>query len=580
MDLLLLILLSIALLFCGYATYGTWVSKWLNLRRDLSTPAHTLRDTQDFVPAGKFYLVNQHLSAIAAAGPIVGPILAGMWFGWLPTFVWIILGGIFVGGVHDMLTLVASARHQGRSIAEIIKDTMGQKAFVIFLLFLWFSLIYIIAAFTDVTASTFAEPTHGAGIASASMLYLALAFVMGLVIRFFNPPLTLTTFIFLPLVFLCIWLGPQIPLYLPALGRLDLRMTWNVFLLGYCFIAAIIPVWLLLQPRGYLGGFFLILTAGVSLLGIIVGTISGGKFPIHYPAFVAAVNPQGLPLLPILFTTVACGACSGFHCLIASGTTSKQLNKETDAQFVGYGGMLMESFVAVMALGTLMILNNEQLAGLKEPNQIYANGVASFLNVLGINRTFALNFALLAFATFVYDTLDVATRLGRYIFQELTGWRSPKSAYVATLATLILPLWFLTKQFTDGHGNRIPGWKMFWTVFGASNQLLAAMVLFGLAVWLFKLRLKFKVALWPSLFMVLIAIGSLFLIIRPWLAQLCEGHFTADPVGITCLALFILTAFLLAEGSKIFFQRPPDTAKRIKPTPTPDSPITDTQVSG
>ncbi len=553
MNLLLPVILSIILLAAGYFIYGRLLSRWLKLSDKNITPAHRFRDNGDFVPAGKFYLVNQHLSAIAAAGPIVGPILAGTWFGWLPTFLWIVFGGIFLGGVHDMLTVVASIRHQGRSIAEIIKETMGPKAFIVFLLFLWFSLIYIIAAFTDVTASTFAESQHGAAIASSSMLYLGLALVMGIVIKIFHPPLTLTTFIFLPLVFVCIWVGPALPLHLPSLFGLNLRMSWNLFLIFYCSLAAVIPVWILLQPRGYLGGFFLVLTAGVSFLGLIVGSF-GHQFSTQYPAFVAFKNPQGLPLLPILFTTVACGACSGFHCLIASGTSSKQLNKETDARFVAYGGMLMESFVAVMALGTLMMLSIPQAQELKDPNQIFANGVAAFLSVLGINKDFALNFALLAFATFVYDTLDVATRLGRYIFEELTGWKNTWSPYAATFVTLILPLWFLTRTFTDPRGQVIPGWKMFWTVFGSSNQLLAAMVLFGLSVWLFKLKMKYPIALLPSIFMILIAVGSLFLIIKPWLIKILHGSWTADPIGITCIVLFVLTGFLIFEGIQIFLK--------------------------
>jgi len=553
MDLLFLVLCAVVLLLLAYYTYGVALARWFKLSDNNITPAHAQRDEQDFVPTPKFYLVNQHLSAIAAAGPIVGPILAGLWFGWLPTFFWIILGGIFVGGVHDFLSLLASVRHQGRSIAEIIKETMGQKAFVIFLLFLWFSLVYIIAAFTDVTSSTFAESEHGAAIASSSMLYLLLAFVMGLVLKTFKPPLSLATFIFLPLVFVCIWLGPKFPLQLPSVFGLDLRMSWNIMLLVYCFIAAVVPVWVLLQPRGYLGGFFLTLTAAVSFIGLVIGSFSG-KVAIEYPAFVAFRNPQGLPILPLLFTTVACGACSGFHCMIASGTTSKQLNKETDVRFVAYGGMLMESFVAVMALACLIVLNTAQAQELKDPNQIFANGVASFVSSLGVSKEFALNFALLAFATFVYDTLDVATRLGRYIFEELTGWKDKLSPYIATLVTLLLPLWFLTRTFTDSLGNPIAGWKMFWTVFGSSNQLLAAMVLFGLGVWLFKLGGRFRVALWPSFFMIVVALSSLFLIIRPWLNEALQGRFSPDPVGLTCIVLFVLTGFLLVEGAMILLK--------------------------
>ena len=553
MNLLFLVLLAIVLLTAGYIIYGTFLSRWLNLRKETITPAYTFQNNIDFAPTNKFYLLNQHLSAIAAAGPIVGPILAGMWFGWLPTFVWIILGGIFVGGVHDMVTIVASIRHQGRSIAEVIKETLSKKAFILFLLFLWFSLIYIIAAFTDVTASTFVDPIRGANIASSSMLYLVLALMMGIVLRIFNLSLVVSTLIFVPLVFLCIYLGPLFPLNLPPLFGLNQHMSWNVVLLFYCFIAAVISLWLLLQPRGYLGGFFLILTAGVSFLGRMEGSFAK-NFSIQYPAFVAWENPLGLPLIPLLFTTVACGACSGFHCLIASGTTSKQLAKETDAKAVGYGGMLLESFVAVMALGTLLLLTTDQMKTLKDPNQIFAHGIAIFLNSLGISKEFALQFALLAFATFVYDTLDVATRLGRYIFEELTGWKNKWSPYVASCATLILPLLFLTRTMVDKEGNVVAGWKMFWTVFGSSNQLLAAMVLFGLSIWLYKIKKKFAITLVPSIFMIFVALASLFVIIKPWLSELILGQFSFNPIGITALVLFLLTALLLVEGTTIFLK--------------------------
>ncbi|OGX38302.1 MAG: hypothetical protein A3C36_02470 [Omnitrophica WOR_2 bacterium RIFCSPHIGHO2_02_FULL_52_10] len=551
MSLLLLVVISIVVLSFGYMTYGALLGKWLKLRPEAKTPAYEFQNNVDFVPAGKFYLLNQHLSAIAAAGPIVGPILAGMWFGWLPTFLWVVFGGIFIGGVHDMLAIVASIRHQGRSIVEIIRETMGRRAFIVFLLFLWFSLIYIIAAFTDVTASTFVDPARGEGIASSSMMYLLLALVMGMIIKIFKPPLTLITLIFVPLVFVCIYFGPAFPLRLPLMFGLDAKMTWNVFLLLYCAVAAVVPVWLLLQPRGYLGGFFLMLTAGMSFLGLAAGSLTH-SYVIQYPAFTAWTNPQGLPLIPLLFTTVACGACSGFHCLIAAGTTSKQLARETDARVVGYGGMLLESFVAVMALGTLLLLTTEEAGQLQDPNQIYAHGIAVFLSHLGIHKEFAYNFALLAFATFVYDTLDVATRLGRYIFEELTGWKNKWSPYAATVVTLILPLIFLTREITDAQGKVIPGWKLFWTVFGSSNQLLAALVLLGLSLWLFKLKMKFQIALWPSVFMIFVAVTSLFFIIQPWLTNMVQGRFTADPIGLTSLALFLLTFFLVIEGIKIF----------------------------
>lgn len=554
MSLLLLIIFGIILLIMGYFIYGFFLSKLLNLRRDVKTPAHLFRDNVDFVPAGKFYLLGQHFSAIAAAGPIVGPILAGMWFGWVPTILWIIFGGIFIGGVHDMFTLVASIRHEGRSIAEVIKEYKSRRAFILFLIFLWFSLIYIITAFTDITAGTFVDEIRGASVASSSMMYLFLALVMGLVLRRFNPPLFTSTLIFLPLVFLCIYLGPIFPLKLPPLLGMDVRTTWDLALLGYCFIAAVIPVWLLLQPRGYLGGFFLTFTVGISFIGIIIGNFTQ-RYLINYPAFTGWGNSQGLPLLPLLFTTVACGACSGFHAIVSSGTSSKQISKETDARFIGYGGMLMESFVAIIALGTLLLLNKSQTQALKSPDQIYANGIAIFLSGLGINKELALNFALLAFATFVYDTLDVATRLGRYIFQELTGWRGRFSSYAAAFITLILPAVFVTRKIVDAQGNVVPAWKVFWTIFGSSNQLLAAIVLLGLSVWLFKKKRNYIVTLIPSIFMMVVAVVSLFLILKPWISKvISEGRIVFEPLVVTGLTLLLLALVLIIEGAGVFLR--------------------------
>lgn len=548
-----MVVLAIFCLFLGYFFYGFFLSRIFKLNNNNPTPACKFNNNLDFLPTNKVYLLGQHLSAIAAAGPIVGPILAAMWFGWVPTILWVILGGIFIGGVHDMAAIVASLRHQGKSIAEVIQENMSKRAYILFLLFLWLSIIYIVIAFTDITASTFADAKTGAPVASSSMLYLLLALGMGITLRRFKLPLLLSSLIFFPLVFLCIHLGVLYPLRLSPILGLDIRTTWDILLLIYCFIASVIPVWLLLQPRGYLGGFFLTFTAGISFIGLVVGSFTQ-KFLVQFPAFTNWVNPQGLPLLPILFTTVACGACSGFHAIVSSGTTSKQIAKETDARFVGYGGMLLESFVAIIALGTLLILNSSQAQALKDPNLVFAHGMSVFLGSLGINKEFALNFALLAFATFVYDTLDVATRLGRYILQELAGWRGKFSPYAAALITLVLPFIFVTRRITDAQGNPVAAWRVFWTVFGSSNQLLASLVLLGISVWLFKKRMKYLISLIPSFFMMLIAVVSLYLLIKPWLLNLLKGKITFDASGITSSILLLLTFLLLIEGIRIFSQ--------------------------
>jgi carbon starvation protein len=384
------------------------------------------------------------------------------------------------------------------------------------------------------------------------MMYLAVALVMGVVMRVFKLSVSVATMIFLPLVFVCIYLGPMAPLKLIPLFGMDVRTTWDLILLIYCFISAVIPVWLLLQPRGYLGGFFLSLTAGLSFIGLIIGNFTQ-HFLVRYPAFTGWTNPQGFPIFPLLFTTVACGACSGFHAIVASGTTSKQISRETDVKIVGYGGMLLESFVGIIALSALLLLGTSEAQQLQDPNRIFAGGISTFLASLGINRAFAFNFALLAFATFVYDTLDVATRLGRYVFQELTAWRGKFSSCAAALTTLILPVVFVSRKILDSQGNTIPIWKIFWTVFGSSNQLLAALVLLGVAVWLFKNRMRCRFVLWPGVFMLVVAMLSLYFVLEPWLLDmLARGKFVFAPLGVTGFVLLVLAFMLIFEVVGIF----------------------------
>ncbi len=554
MNLLFIIILLFIPLVAGYFFYGFFLKKLFHLDDSRKTPAHTHRDGRDFEPTNKYYLLGQHLSAIAAAGPIVGPILAGLWFGWGPAVLWIILGGVFVGGAHDMSALIASVRHQGKSIAEVAKAHMPKRAFILFLVFLWFSLMYIITAFADITVNTFVDPVNGGKVASSSMMYLGLALVMGIAVQKFKLNLKLATLIFTPLILICIYLGNFLPLNAPVILGMDSRQVWNVLLIGYCFIASVIPVWLLLQPRGYLGGFFLTGTVLISFIGIAIGSLFG-NLRVEYPLFISWHNPAGLPLFPLLFITIACGACSGFHALVASGTTSRQLDKESDSALVGFGGMILESIVAIIALATLMALSAGRAQSLKDPNMIYASGIATFLNFLGIDKTFALNFALLAFATFVYDTLDVATRLGRYIFEELIGWRNKYSPYAASFITLLLPVIFLMQKITDAQGNVIPAWKVFWTVFGAANQLLAGFVLFIVSLWLFRHKMKYLYILLATVFMLITSMFSLVLLVKPTIVNFAAGRFTLGPIDITAFILLGLSALLIFEGVVIFVKK-------------------------
>lgn len=538
------IALGVGLLFLGaYFSYGRFLARQFNLDSRRPTPACQINDGVDFVPAKKRFLLGQHFSAIAAAGPIVGPILAALWFGWLPVLLWIVGGAIFLGAVHDFSSLVGSVRHRARSIVEIVKDHLGPKGHLFFLIFVWLSLIYVITAFTDLTSSSFVEPELGGGVATSSILYLGLGMVMGIVLYRFKWPLGLATFIFIPLVILAIWFGQYLPLRIPENLFAPPQQVWNFILLAYCFIASVIPVWLLLQPRGYLGGFFLYGTLAAGIFGLFLG---GEK--VAYPAFIGFVSEKGLPLFPLLFVTVACGACSGFHGIVSSGTTSKQIAKETDCRMVGYGGMLLEGLVALTALSTVMILaKGDPLTG-ASPDRIYAEGLSHFVHHLGIPREFARSFALLAFTTFIYDTLDVATRLCRYIFQELTGWDGVLGRMGATLASLLIPLFCVSLRITDAQGNLIPAWRVFWTVFGTSNQLLAALTLMTLSVWLVRSGKPWWMSGLPMFFMMLVTLWSLLLMMRPAFAKLVSGAFAVDPIGVVALCLFVLAFLLILEA--------------------------------
>jgi carbon starvation protein len=561
-----IVLGSIAVLAAAYFLYGGLLARLFRLNPHAPTPANTLRDDVDFVPIGPQFLFGQQLSAIAAAGPIVGPILAGIMFGWLPALLWIVIGSIFIGGVHDFASLVASVRHKARSIAEVVREYMTRRSYLLFLAFVWIALVYVVVSFTDIVAGSFVgkqvlengQLVSGGAIASSSLLYLVLPVMMGLLLRYARLPLLWATVIFLPLVGLAIWAGRYIPLDLSALlGTSDVasQKIWAVALLAYCYVASLVPMWLLLQPRGHLGGFFLMF----AMVGGLVGLVLGGH-PVAYPAFTGWVWQAGggaaSPLMPLLFITIACGACSGFHSIITSGTTSKQLRSEMDARPVAYGAMLTEALVAVVSLGCLMMLTApaaRALAG--KPNLIYAQGLGVFLERIHVPVTFGISFGLLAFTTFVYDTLDVCTRLGRYIVVELTGWRGRSGKVFATALTIGVPLVLVMQTMHDASGNVIPAWRVFWSLFGASNQLLAALGLLGITVWLMRTyhaRWVLAVTGLPCVWMYVMSGWALLRFVGAGFFPASGGvRLPAEPVPWVALVLVVLAGLMLVEAGRV-----------------------------
>jgi len=539
MNLPLLAVLFLAVLAVAYFGYGRWVAKQFTLNDKEPTPAHLNRDGVDFEPTKAFYLFGQHFSAIAAAGPIAGPIAAAQIFGWLPALVWIALGVVFVGAVHDFASLTASVRHGAQSIAEIVRKQLGSRAGVALMAFIWIALVYIIVAFADITSGSFTTRIEelrgvnvafnpGGAVAAASIFYLALSLLMGVVQRLFSPSMTVLTIVFVPLAFACAWLGTHFSELFVFSGK-----TWALIIIAYCALGSVAPVWLLLQPRGFLGGFVLYFALAIGLIGIFFG-----GYEIQQPAFKTwdAGTATGT-LFPFLFVTIACGACSGFHGLVCSGTTSKQIDRESHMHPVGYGAMLAEAFVAFIALAIVMIATKDGLTGLK-PGTIYGNGIGEFLTIIigRENLPFAITLGAMAFSTFVFDTLDVSTRLGRYLIQELTGWRSRNGAIFGTVLTVMIPAGIL---WTNAEGS----WVKFWTLFGASNQLLAALTLLGITMWLHSARKRIAFTLIPMLFVLTITLWALgSLVLSNWRAS--AGFDSALMNGIAAATLIALALFI------------------------------------
>lgn len=530
----LIFLLAAVSLRAAYRFYGRRLEMRFGIDDRIPTPSHTDYDGIDRVPAHRAVLLGHHFSSIAGAGPIVGPIIASLAFGWLPALLWIVLGAVFIGGVHDFSALVGSIRHRARSIAEIAKLYMSPLAYKMFLAFIWLSLVYVLTVFTDLTAETFVSD---GGVASSSVMFMLLAVGFGFSVYRLRVQVGAASVMFVPLVFLAVWLGQMLPIparCIPAPIAGNPAKTWDVFLLLYCFVASTTPVWMLLQPRDYLSSYLLY----ASVLAGFLGILSGG-FAVNYPAFNAWHDPQIGSLLPMLFITVACGACSGFHAIVASGTSSKQIDREGDARLVGYGAMLIEGLVAVIALATVIMLpKGDALAG-KPPLEVYGAGMGRFLNVFGVPPAIGFSFGLLALSTFILTTLDTATRLGRYVFEEFFGVKNPRRRYASTFATLVLPAIFVLITLYDASGNPVPAWKAIWPVFGATNQLLAGLTLLVVAVWLKRTGRGIAFVLWPMAFMIVATVWALVLLIK---------SYAFSAIGIIAMVLLGLAAVLVREA--------------------------------
>lgn len=533
MNSLVLLLIGFVVLILAYATYGSWLAKEWGIDTTRVAPAHSMEDGIDYVPTKKQILIGHHFSSIAGAGPITGPVQAAV-FGWLPVLLWILVGGIFFGGVHDYGSLFASMRHEGKSIGEVIHANMGRKGKLLFSLFAWLTLLLVVAAFTDIVATTFTKQP-AAGI--ASMLFILLAVVFGFAVYRKGVPIGIATVIGLIVMLFCIWLGIKLQ------DTIVLTKTmWLCIMVVYIAIASIAPVWILLQPRDYLNSYLLYTMIVGAFIGILM------KRPEIQLAAVTTFAPAKYNyMFPMLFVTVACGAISGFHSLVSSGTTSKQIDNEGDAKFIGYGSMLIESFLAIISLISAAYLTKDDFAAvLKDggPINVFSSGCATFMNAFGLPISLGKTFVSLAISAFALTSLDTSTRLGRFILQEFftpDGKTSENSGnpltnkYVATAVTVAL-----------GGLLAFKGYQVVWPIFGSANQLLAALALMSVAVWLRREGKKHGMILIPMAVMFAVCLSALVLVM---LSNMASGNYILIAFAVV---LFILAIVLLLEALKIF----------------------------
>lgn len=525
MNAAVILIVSAAILVIGYLGYGKWLEKTWGVDPDKKTPAHELEDGVDYVPAKAPVLMGHHFSSIAGAGPINGPIQAAV-FGWVPVLLWVLIGGIFFGGLHDFGALFASIRHKGQSIGEVIADSMGETAKRLFIIFAYLTLILVVAAFASIVASTFGtttaagaaveEPTLSANLSTAmiSVLFIVLAIIFGILVYRKNMPIGIATVI-----------GVVGIIVIVAIGLVfhPIALSYNAWMwvLGlYILIASVTPVWILLQPRDYLSSFLLYFMIIVSVIAILGATITGTGY-LDVPAFTGFTAPasNGLfttgTVFPALFVTIACGAISGFHSLVSSGTTAKQINSEKDALPIGYGAMLIECLVAVVSLcavGYVWADASAAESAFHSPTAVFATGISKMLGSFTNAKVQSVMYQMLILAVSVFclTSLDTATRLARYMFQEFwvksgettkdaTGFKKVLvNPYVSTVITVVLGILL-----------GMTGYTKIWPLFGAANQLLAALGLLAVCAWLGEIGKNNKMFYVPMVFMLIVTICSL-----------------------------------------------------------------------
>lgn len=543
-----LMLLGIALVVCacGYFIYGRWLVRLWGVDPNARTPAYVHEDGNDYVPSSKFTVFAHQFSSITGAGPVTGPIIAAM-FGWVPVMLWLMVGGIFFGAVQDFTALYASVKNEGKSMGMLIEQYIGKTGKKMFLLFSWLFTLLVTAAFADIVASTFngfkadgGLATPNAAAASISMLYIVVAIAFGYFLK--KCPLAEGPKLAVAIVLMIamLWAGIEYPLYYD-------KTTWLYVVFAYMFMAAVMPMWLLMEPRDYLSVFLLLGMIASGVIGVIFTNPS-----IELPAFNGFVV-NGQPLFPILFITIACGAVSGFHSLVSSGTSSKTVSNEKDMLFIGYGSMLIESILAVVSLIVVGAAATGGVMPKGTPFQIFAGAVGGFMGMFGLSAHVATCVITMCVSALALTTLDSVGRIGRMCFQEL--FTSGKPEEMSGLQKVLTNKYFATViTLFFGYLLCLGGYMNVWPLFGAANQLCAALVFISLSVFLKVTGRQGWMLYVPMGFMFAATMSALAMSIYGIVNKLVTGA----PFGmltdglqlVVAIALIILALLIATNGLK------------------------------
>lgn len=530
----LLLVIALAVFGVGYFLYSRLLGRVLGVDPERKTPAVTKRDDIDYMPAHPLVLFGHHFAAIAGAGPIVGPVFAAE-FGWGSVALWVILGSVLIGAMHDMVALFLSVRHEGRSIGVVIGELIGAPARTLFLMFSWAVLTLVVAEFTRQIAVTFVAD---AAIATSSMLFVGEAVLFGLCVYRLRVPLLGASLVFVPLMFASVWIGELYPLDLVAWGlsKDAAKTAWIVILLGYCFLASVCPIWVLLQPRGYLSSYLLYVMAALAVFGVFIAHPT-----MTLPAFsgLSVAHEGGCvdPLFPLLFVLVSCGACSGTHAIIASGTTSKQLASERHIRPIGYGGLLLEGLLAIVAIIAVAAAYASPSAyfadlAVKSPAQLFSGAIAGFCAKVGVPARLTEGFVLLSISAFLMTTVDACTRLARFTWQELAV-AAPKPVKSSLTGTLVVCAAAAGLLLGNSHAR-----ETLWAILMSANQLIAALTLLAATLWLVKNRRPCWMTFIPMLFMTAVAVYALWLLF-------CDSLRLGDAIRAAATGLLLVLAVVL-----------------------------------